>query len=279
MTTNNANENALDESGGIVFDNKTTIHHVAHLQSQLGYTKRILWAVSVLAVLMMCTIFGLTVTVVNLVEENANLDRAGHFDMPPVAREGNDDDDGIVIATVAEGFTIHHGDLASDPYGIATETSSLFSLRHSDAESDAYTCLLSDYLQQAKLLGQVEACRGVYYAAERAQTISFLSADEKRLARGQSMASLSLTPTQVWMDPIIITDDTSQDQDAPFNDETIIYMVQGTTGPNNDCRLLVFVEDLTQEACPYYEIPSCIVPSCISGLSASNGPVRPVFNN
>lgn len=230
-----------------------TIQELMQTQKSLLNTKRILFALSFFAVLMMCSIFGLTFAVAKLTDDT---DIEGGSGESGAAQLVSTEDSDVVIATIGEGYTAHHQELDEDPYGLAASTGSIFFPDGIySTETDSYKCTLEDYLSNAMLLGQVEGCRGVYTAAERAQTISILSADEKHLLPGQSLAAVILKPEEVWIDPIV-------EPNFSFYKHTA-HLIKGTTD-GSDCRLFVFMEDLGLNACPYYEIPNCMVPDCIA---------------
>lgn len=230
-----------------------TIQELMTTQKSLLNTKRLLFGITFFAVLMMCSIFGLTFAVAKLTDDT---DIQGGSGESGAAELVSTEDSNVVIATIGEGFTVHHQELDQDPYGLASSAGSLFFPDGMySTETDSYKCTLEDYLTNAKLLGQVEGCRGVYTAAERAQTISILSADEKHLLPGQSLVSVILQPQEVWIDPIV-------QPNFSFYKDTA-HLIKGTTN-GSDCRLFVFMEDIGKDACPYYEIPNCVVPDCIT---------------
>ena len=144
--------------------------------------------------------------------------------------------------------------MTEDPFGLTTTTGSLFFSSGNGVETDSYKCILADYLSGATLLGSVEHCSAIYVAAERAQTISFLSADETNLRPGLSLVTVTMTPTESWADPMA-------EEGFSFYSETV-HMIQGTIG--GECKLLVFVESSGKTTCPYYEIPGCVVPDCVA---------------
>jgi hypothetical protein len=248
------------DGGDGTLDKTAVYQHIQELmqtQKQLMNTRRILTFVTAFAVLMLLSIFGLSFAVAKLTDDTDVVSESNAEEMGTVELKstGSSDSNPVIIATVAEGHTIHvDGALTEDPFGLTTNTGSLF-FPSGRVETDSYKCTMADYLTGSTLLGSVENCLAIYHAAEKSQTISFLSADERNLRPGQSIVTLSMTPTESWADPMIA------DPKFSFYSETV-HMVKGTIG--GECKLLVFVESAGKSDCPYYEIPGCVVPECVA---------------
>lgn len=232
------------------------VHELLETQRSLMNVKRLLMVMTVVAVLLLVSMFAVSLAVARLVEQTGvTMDDRDEM----VMIKGGEKHAGGVVHTAAEGHAVYVDESSlsgGDPFGIAPNAGSVFfdGKGHGDP-----TCTMEDYLFNATFLGNIKACQRFLYATQKAEMVSLLSGDEENLAPNEVLDTVTVEPTQHWDDPMV--------HDGK---EWMVHLIQTTMGHTEGCHMFVFVtpnraesEANVDKPCHYYKLPDCAVPACL----------------